>query len=207
MSARIKSDIKLRMEIAEVAARLIAVEGMMDFHSAKRKAALQLGFSPNRSLPSNQEIEQALINYQNLFQSDTQKSNLRALRKQAVQAMKMLRQFRPLLVGPVATGTATNTSDITLHLYFDQVEQVGLFLAEQGIPYTLTEKNIKINAKRSTFFPAYNFIADKTSINLVIFSEKDKNLNPLSSTDNKPMFTANLQETLRMIEHGREPTQ
>ena len=43
MSTRIKSSQKLRMEIAEVAAKLIAVDGALDYHTAKRKAAIQLG--------------------------------------------------------------------------------------------------------------------------------------------------------------------
>jgi hypothetical protein len=188
------------MEIAEVAARLIAVDGALDYQSAKRKAAIQLGLSPNKNLPANNEIEKALISYQNLFQVDTHESQLKELRKQAIQAMKMLRQFKPLLVGPVASGTATRNSEIILHLYSDQLEQIGLFLTDQGIPYSLAEKHVKINTAQSIIFPTYNFIADETSICLVVMSEKDKNLSPISSIDNKPMISANLQETIRMTD-------
>ena len=200
MSTRIKSSQKLRMEIAEVAARLIAVDGALDYQTAKRKAATQLGLSPNKDLPANHEIEKALISYQNLFQVDTHESQLKELRKQAIQAMKMLRQFKPLLVGPVASGTATCNSEIVLHLYSDQLEQIGLFLTDQGIPYSLAERHVKINTAQSIIFPTYNFIADETSICLVVMSEKDKNLNPISSIDNKPMISANLQETIRMTD-------
>jgi hypothetical protein len=200
MSTRIKSSQKLRMEIAEVAARLIAVDGALDYHTAKRKAAIQLGLSSNKNLPANHEIEKALISYQNLFQVDTHESQLKELRKQAIQAMKMLRQFKPLLVGPVASGTAARNSEIILHLYSDQLEQIGLFLTDQGIPYSLAEKHVKINSVQSIIFPTYNFIADETSICLVVMSEKDKNLNPISSIDNKPMISANLQETIRMTD-------
>ncbi len=200
MSTRIKSSLKLRMEISEVAASLIAVDGALDYQTAKRKAAIQLGLSPNKNLPANNEIEKALISYQNLFQVDTHESQLKELRKQAIQAMKMLRQFKPLLVGPVASGTATRNSEIILHLYSDQLEQIGLFLTDQGIPYSLAEKHVKINTAQSIIFPTYNFIADETSICLVVMSEKDKNLNPISSIDNKPIISANLQETIRMTD-------
>ena len=200
MSTRTKSSQKLRMEIAEVAARLIAVDGALDYQTAKRKAAIQLGLTANKNLPANHEVEKALISYQNLFQVDTHESQLKELRKQAIQAMKMLRQFKPLLVGPVASGTATRNSEIILHLYSDQLEQIGLFLTGQGIPYSLAEKHVKINTAQSIIFPTYNFIADETSICLVVMSEKDKNLNPISSIDNKPIISANLQETIRMTD-------
>lgn len=202
-----KSSQKLRMEIAEIAARLIADNGALDYHSAKKKAASQLGLSPNKNLPTNHEIEKALIGYQNLFQADTHKNQLRALRIQAIQAMKMLRQFRPLLVGPVASGTATRNSEIILHLYSDRLEHIALFLTEQGIPYTLAEKQVKINSTKSIVFPAYNFIADKTSISLVVLSEKDKNLNPISSVDNKPVVSASLQEIIRMTDPNHSSLQ
>jgi len=200
MPTRIKSSQKLRMEIVEIAARLIAVDEALDYHAAKRKAAIRLGLSPNKNLPANHEIEKALIRYQNLFQTDTHESELWALRKQAIQAMKMLRQFNPLLVGPVASGTATRNSEIVLHLYSDQLEQIGLFLTDQGIPYSLAEKHVKINTAQSIIFPTYNFIADETSICLLVMSEKDKNLNPISSIDNKPVISANLQETIKMTD-------
>lgn len=206
MPKHIKSAQKLRMEIAEIAAKMVAVEGVADYHSAKQKAAIQLGLNPNSNLPTNREIEQALIRYQSLFQTGTQTAQLKTLRLQAIQAMKLLRQFNPLLVGPVASGTATGFSEITLHLYFDQVEQVGLFLTEKGIPNTLCEKHIRINAIQSIIYPAYRFIADQTSIVLVIFPVKDKNQSPLSSIDNKAMKMAGVQELMRMVEHDSDST-
>ncbi|MFT5132188.1 MAG: hypothetical protein ACI9SC_000652 [Gammaproteobacteria bacterium] len=204
MPGRLKSAQKTRLEIAEMAARLIAIDGAVDYHAAKRKAASQLGLSQNKNLPTNQEIQQALINYQQLFQSNTQGMNLVALRLQAVEAMKVLHQFNPVLVGPVAAGTATKTSEITLHLYFDQVEQVGLFLNERGIPNKLCEKHIRINATRSMIYPAYRFIADQTPVMLVIFSEKDKNLSPRSSIDNKTMKMIAIKELMSLVEENKD---
>ncbi len=206
MSIHVKSARKLRMEITEVAAKLIAIEGVADYRSAKRKAAIQLGLTSNRNLPTNQEIEQALINYQNLFQSDSHVAQLRALRLQAIQAMKLLSQFKPVLAGPVATGTATSSSEVTLHLYSDQVERVGMFLSEQGIPNSPIEKYIRINTMQNIAFPAYRFFAGSTSFVLVIFSENDKNLCPLSATDNKALKTLDVQGLMRMVETGCDST-
>jgi hypothetical protein len=200
MPIRLKSAQKLRMQIAEVAAKLVAVDEVADYHSAKRKAASQLGVSTNKNLPSNQEIEEALINYQHLFQTNKHRGRLKDLRTQAIVAMKLLHQFKPLLVGPVASGTATHSTEVTLHLYCDHVERVGLFLLKQGIPNRLSEKQIKISLTRSITCPAYHFIADQTLFVLVIFSEKDRNLSPVSSIDNRSMKMINIAEALVMIE-------
>ena len=50
----------MRGHIANLAARLMAVDGIDDFALAKRKAARQAGALDTRSLPTNEEVEQAL---------------------------------------------------------------------------------------------------------------------------------------------------
>jgi len=206
MPSRANSSQKLRKEIASVAAKMVALGGVVDFQTAKRKAVVQLGLSPNKNLPSNQEIENALITYQQLFQSDTQMSQLIRFRHLAIEAMKLLSQFRPLLVGSVATGTVTSSSEIVLHLYFDQVEQVGLFLTENGIPNQICEKHVRINTTKTVVYPAYHFIAEQTSMLLVIFSEKDKNLSPVSSINNKAMLMLGFEEVVALVESGENST-
>ena len=55
---------RLRQEIAQEAAKIIAHSGHEDYLMAKRKAANQLGVHDNHILPSNTEIEMALMEYQ-----------------------------------------------------------------------------------------------------------------------------------------------
>src|SRR3546814_19953739 len=57
---------------AHEAARLIAEGGIRDFHQAKLKAAERLGILDDASLPRNREIEDALREYQRLFQRDNE---------------------------------------------------------------------------------------------------------------------------------------
>ena len=51
---------EIRQRISREAARIMAEEGVRDFHTAKRKATERLNLPEARHLPSNQEIEQAL---------------------------------------------------------------------------------------------------------------------------------------------------
>ena len=66
------ADDRIRKNIAHVAAKLVAQEGLEDFLLAKKKAAQQLNVNNKRLLPSNSEIEVALIEYQSLFHGEKQ---------------------------------------------------------------------------------------------------------------------------------------
>jgi len=187
-----RASLKLRLQLAHTAAKFVAVEGINDFQLAKKKAALQLGVSPGKNMPANSEIEEALLDYQKLFQTVQQPQNLRTMREHAIKAMRFLEPLKPRLVGPVLSGTATEYSDITLHVFTDEPEQVGFFLDENGIPYSCCEKTIRVNARQTINLPACRFLVDDNTIMLVVFSGKQINLVPLSSIDGKPMQRANI---------------
>lgn len=194
-----KSSIKLRLEIAQVAARFVAVDGINDYLTAKRKAALLIGANPERNLPTNQEVEQALIDYQNLFQAVNQKRLLFSLRRKSVKAMRFLSKYDPKLVGPVLTGTATEFTEIILHLFNDEPEEIGFHLDDNGIPFTCCEKSIRLNPNERINLPAYRFVAENDVILLVIFPERQKNLIPISSVTNKPMQRASLKKVESLL--------
>ena len=70
----------LRQEIAAVAARMMAEDGIQDFGFAKRKAARQLGATETDTLPTNLEVEAALREYQSIYQDDEHAERLFAMR-------------------------------------------------------------------------------------------------------------------------------
>lgn len=128
MRNRSRRDDNLRRQIAYLAARLMAEEGVTDVAFAKQKAARQAGLADARLLPDNREIEEALRDFQGLFQGDTQPGELRALRLTALELMKRLVEFQPALVGPVLGGTANQFTEITLQLFADDDKELALFL-------------------------------------------------------------------------------
>ena len=74
------SDHKLRLRIADEAAKIIAEEDVADYQLAKQKACRRLGFSEKTALPRNTEVEQALVGRQNLFASTQHTEVLEHLR-------------------------------------------------------------------------------------------------------------------------------
>jgi len=183
-------------EIARTAARLMAEEGVRDFATAKRKAADRLNVAPNRNLPSNVEIEQALVEYQRLFRADIQPRELDHLRHAALQAMRLLERFEPRLVGPVLAGTADVHYPVTLHLFTDTPEEVDWFLLERRIPFELDERQLKPRVGQTAQYPLYRFVAGDTTIELTVFPTDGLRQAPLSPVDGRPMERA----TLRSVE-------
>jgi hypothetical protein len=123
-------------EIASVAARLVVDEGM-EYAQAKRKAARSLDRAPRggAELPPNEQVEDEVRSYLELFCADTQPGELRALRQLALRWMQRLAEFRPHLSGAVWRGTATRLSSIHIDLYCDDPKAAEIALINLGVDY------------------------------------------------------------------------
>ena len=125
----------LRREIAALAARMMAEDGISDFGFAKRKAAKQLGATDADSLPNNTEIEAELRAWQALYQDDEQPERLFEMRTAAVEVMRMLETFRPYLIGGALDGTAGRYSELEIEIFPDSTKDVEIFVLNQDFPY------------------------------------------------------------------------
>ena len=126
---------RLQAEIAAIAAQLIA-EFNEDYTSAKRKAARRiLGVNQREAevLPSNEMVQQALQEYQALYQAEVQPVRLLALRRIALSVMQLVPQHSLFLVGAVANGHAGEYSEIFLQCYSDSSKEIHIDLLNSGI--------------------------------------------------------------------------
>lgn len=135
---------QLRQMIAQLAARMMAEDGISDFAYAKKKASRQLGVTDNSVMPSNTEIEDELKLYNAIFLSEEQPGNLRELRKNALFTMQMLERFNPYLTGAVLDGTAGIGSETHIHLFADSLKELEMFLLNQDIPFETNEKSYRV---------------------------------------------------------------
>lgn len=125
----------MRRDIASLAARLMAKDGIGDFGLAKRKAAKNLGAPDSEALPTNQEIEEALRAYQAVFQEDELRERLVVLRRNALEMMRLLDEFHPYLTGPALDGTAGRYAEAEIELFADSAKDVEIFLLNTGIRF------------------------------------------------------------------------
>jgi len=64
------SDQHVKKHIASMAAEIIIEEGVSDYLYAKKKAAKHLNYTSYQTLPSNNEIDEAIREYQATFPAD-----------------------------------------------------------------------------------------------------------------------------------------
>jgi len=189
----------LRRALAQEAARIMAEHGIGDFLQAKRKAADRLGVNDVAVLPKNVEIEAALRAHQRLFGRDSHDHTLKEQRRIALDTMRMLEEFQPRLVGSVLTGTATNYSDINLHLFADAAESVAMHLLEIGVPHEFYERRVKMDAERSINYPALRFEANGRTVDATVFPIDGIRQSPYSPVDGKPMKRADAREVSELL--------
>ena len=197
----IKFNQRNRQAIAHLAARYIAVEGINDYFAAKCKAAEKLGFSQPKYLPNNLEIEKAVRDYQNLFQRYDHPRTLYYQRQHALQIMNLFNEFRPHLIGPVLTGTASQYTEITIYLYSDSTEDIRTRLMENEIMFTDCEHRIKIDYQTAGYRPAFRFIIKDCNFLLIVFPLKQLPHPPVSPINGKPMERANISKMRKLLDN------
>ena len=124
-------------EIAAAAARLV-VESGLEYGAAKAKAVRGLarrGGVARTQMPSNEQVEDAVREYVDLFCADTQPAELAALREVAAQWMQRLADFRPHVGGAVWRGTATRLSAVQIDLYCDDAKAAEIALLNLGVDF------------------------------------------------------------------------
>jgi len=190
---RIGNGDRIRQTLAQEAARIIVEHGIRDFRVAKMKAAERLGISTRGSLPGNAEIELAVSNHLALFGGDAHSHHLRRMRETALQAMALLAEFSPRLVGPVLQGTADHNSAVNLHVFADSVEAVAMQLWSHGLACRPYERRLRISrgkGARPESFAGYEFVLEHAPVQATVFPVDGIRQAPISPVDGRPMKRA-----------------
>ena len=161
----------MRRRIAHVAARILAEDGSLDYGSAKRKAARQLGAPDSDNLPDNQQIDEALRSYQALYQADETRAQVALLRQVAIEYMEQLADFDPHLTGPVLNGTAGRNTEINLQLFTDDQKEVEFLLMRLKIPYQTAE--YRMSDAPGKVYPRFIINDPRAPVDLIVYPAAD----------------------------------
>jgi hypothetical protein len=195
---------QMRRALAQEAARIMSEQAIDDFLLAKRKAAERLGVADASVLPKNTEIEAALAEHHRLFAGDRHGSALAKMRRTALRAMAMLKEFQPRLVGPVLSGNASAHSEINLHLFAEDAESVAMRLLEQGIPHQAAERRLRYEPGRIVSYPAFRFVAGNQPIDAVVFPLNGIRQSPSSPVDGRPMRRGDAEEIQALLARSED---
>jgi hypothetical protein len=193
-----------RLELAAEAARIMATEGQKSFLLAKQKAADRLRVSARQALPSNSEIQQALIEYQRLYGGQERESHLQYLRELALEAMRFFKPFSPRLVGAVLDGTADQFSRVCLHLYTDDPDAPLHHLMAHDVPFSQERRKIRWHRDTHLDIDVLVIEDDGEVIECSIMVGPDAKQAPPSPIDGQPMARASIQEVSRWV-HQASP--
>ncbi|WP_222564655.1 hypothetical protein [Novilysobacter antarcticus] len=197
--ARSDAHSRIREGVAREAARLISTGEAGDYPQARRKASQRMGILDKALLPANQDIEQALQDYQRLFRPETAELSYR-YREAALEAMAFLAPFQPRLTGPVLDGTADAQSVVTLHLHDDDADAFAHHLQQHDIPADTDLLRLRLDAHREGEFPVWRFFAGDVPFELVGLPSLQVRQAPFAPGDDQPMRRASATQLRRLMQ-------
>ena len=165
-----------RLIVARRAAEVIMEEGITDYFFAKKKAAKSLGLLTNDNLPSNQEIDNALKEYQNIFQEEVDSEIITKIQKEALNTMLLFEDFNPHLTGQLLEGLIPKFPKIQISLYTDNIKEVEYTLLNNNIACDIKDTiyQEKLSKKKSTkTIPAFILEGAWFPIELKVYFEND----------------------------------
>src|SRR5256884_7257583 len=193
------ADAKLRQAIAFEAARLMYERLEAEYYTAKRKAAKRLcrrGVKP-ADLPSNAEIRDQIQVFARIHEGDKRTEHLREMRLEALRLMRILRAFRPRLIGSVMTGHTRKGSDIDIHLFTDAVGLVTDILANEGYQFDVERKQVVKHQEARIFTHIHIF--DRFNFELTVYPDDKAHYVFRSSVTGKAIERASIGELEELL--------
>jgi len=191
---------KLRQAIALEAARLMYERVETEYFTAKRKAAKRLcrqSVKPE-DLPSNAEIREQIQLFARLHEGDQRVINLRTMRLEALAMMRLLRAFKPRLIGSVMTGHIRKGSDIDLHVFSDSPAVVAGVLENEGYQLDVERKQVVKHNVARVF--THIHVHARFNFELTVYAEDQAHYVFKSSITGKAIERASIRELEEFLE-------
>jgi predicted HD phosphohydrolase len=191
---------KLRRQITWEAARLMYDRRETEYYTAKMKAARRVcrGWVKPIDLPSNAEIRDEIETLARLHEGEQRTANLREMRLEALRLMRVLRRFRPRLIGSVMTGHIRQGSDIDLHLFSDGLEGITAALDAEGLVYDVQRKRVRKHGEERVFVHIH--VRDRFPFELTIYPANKAHYVFKSSVTGKGIERASIAELEQLLE-------
>jgi hypothetical protein len=193
------ANVKLRQAIALEAARLMYERAESEYYTAKRKAAKRIcrqSIKPE-DLPSNAEIRDQIQIFARIHEGERRTKHLRDMRLAALRLMRLLRAFRPRLIGSVMTGHVRKGSDIDIHVFTDSPALITDLLESEGHQFDIERKQIVKFAEARVF--THIHIYNRFDYELTVYAEDKAHYVFKSSITGKPIERASIRELEEML--------
>src|SRR5207248_10717546 len=170
-----------------------------EYYTAKRKAAKRVCRNDCKpeDLPSNAEIREVIQSFARLHEGESRTAQLRQMRVEALKLMRLLRSFKPRLIGSVMTGHVRKGSDIDIHLFTDSVGLVTDLLQQEGLQFDVERKQLVKHGEARVFTHVHVF--DRFNFELTVYPEDKAHYVFKSSVTGKAIERASVRELEELI--------
>jgi len=190
---------KLRRQIVFEAARLMYHRYETEYYRAKMKAARKIcqGWVKPSELPSNREIRNEIQRFAYLHEGESRKENLFDMRIEALRMLRLLKSFKPRIIGSTLTGHIRQGSDIDIHVFSSSVEAVTGQLDYEGMVYDVEHKRVRKLGDERVF--THIHIQERYPIELTLYPPDKAHYVFKSSITGKGIERASLAEFEAML--------
>ncbi len=170
-----------------------------EYYRAKMKAARKVcqGWVKPSHLPSNREIRDEIQRFACTFEGDSRTGNLLSMRLQALRFMRLLKAFRPKLIGSTLTGHIRQGSDIDIHVFSHSCEAVVTQLDDEGVDYRVEHKTVQKHGEQRIF--THIHIQDEYAVELTLYPTERSSYGFKCSITGKQIERATLPEFEQLL--------
>jgi predicted nucleotidyltransferase len=196
-------DFDLKHRVTREAATLLYFGAEKEYKQAKEKAAETFGV---HFFPSNLEVALELDKIAEENEGTKRKERLIQMRREALNIMRLLGAFCPVLIGSVWRGTIKNGSDIDIAIYTDEPEKVVRALKVEGVKVSKTAWTT-VNKRGATLesFHIYAETSAKHGLEIVARGREEADKKRKCETFGDELKGLNIKELERILE--LDPTQ
>jgi predicted nucleotidyltransferase len=197
------NDFELKHRVAREAATLLYFGAEKEYKQAKEKAAETFGV---HFLPSNLEVALELDKIAEESEGANRKEILIQMRREALDVMRLLVMFCPVLIGSVWRGTIKQGSDIDIAVYTDQPEEIISVLKAGGLK-VIKNAWTTVNKRGATLesFHIYAETATKHGLEIVARGREETGKKRLCETFGDELKGLHINELEKVLENN--PTQ
>ncbi len=191
-------DFDLKQRVAREAATLLYFGAEKEYKQAKEKAAQTFGV---HFLPSNLEVALELDKIAEENEGAKRGERLVQMRKEALEIMRLLGGFCPVLIGSVWRGTIKQGSDIDITVYTDDPEEILKILKGGGIKVQKTAWTT-VNKRGVTLesFHIYAETVSKHGLEIVARSREEAGRKRKCETFGDELKGLNIKDLERVLE-------
>jgi hypothetical protein len=114
------------------------------------------------------------------------------MRIEALRFMRLLRAYKPRLIGSTMTGHVRRGSDIDIHLFADSLSGITGVLDSEGYQYDVQRKRVRKQGEERVF--THIHVQDRFSLELTVYAADLAHFVFKSSITGKPIERASIAE-------------